>query len=463
MQRAYGLYFEIAPRRMPSRGFAVRAGLRAACVCGLLVMSVLVLTAPKASADWCTSSTMNYSPSSGAPGTRVTFSFTFTNMISATIQVSDFSVSYSWAGISDFGVFVVGPFESITGTSAQTLPSTTGSESIMGLVSGQANTDPYGINCYFGPMPFTVTSTPPLSVSVQESAAATDVGLPVTFTCSPVGGTAPYNYSWAMGDGIGAWTQTVTHAYAISGSLEGSCEVRDNVGALATAVFTLLVHPAPTITLSEAQLTAAPGTSLPFDAVASGGSGGFAYAWSFGDGASGSTGNATHAYSAAGNFTANVTATDSAGGTASASVHVTITRIIATASASATTGGTGAAVTFIATAHGGAGGPYTFSWDFGDGSTGVGPTVTHVYQNPGTYTPKLTVKDVLNATTVTTLAAITIQGPFGVLGGALPIVLIGAAAAIAAVGAAVLLLRRRSKARQVPQEPKTPVAPPPQL
>jgi len=35
----------------------------------------------------------------------------------------------------------------------------------------------------------------------------------------------------------------------------------------------------------------------------------------------------------------------------------------------------------------------TYEWDFGDGSTGTGPTPTHIYDEPGKYTGKLTVTD----------------------------------------------------------------------
>ena len=52
----------------------------------------------------------------------------------------------------------------------------------------------------------------------------------------------------------------------------------------------------------------------------------------------------------------------------------------------------GQAVTFTATASNGMG-PYTFTWDFGDGSAGSGQTVTHVYGQAGEFTVKLTVTD----------------------------------------------------------------------
>jgi PKD repeat protein len=49
-------------------------------------------------------------------------------------------------------------------------------------------------------------------------------------------------------------------------------------------------------------------------------------------------------------------------------------------------------VTFIATTIGGTA-PYSISWDFGDGSTGTGNSVTHAYSTAGSFTATLTVTD----------------------------------------------------------------------
>jgi len=38
-------------------------------------------------------------------------------------------------------------------------------------------------------------------------------------------------------------------------------------------------------------------------------------------------------------------------------------------------------------------GIFSYEWDFGDGTTGKGKTATHAYENPRTYTVRLTVKD----------------------------------------------------------------------
>jgi len=63
-------------------------------------------------------------------------------------------------------------------------------------------------------------------------------------------------------------------------------------------------------------------------------------------------------------------------------------------------------VTFDASASGGTQ-PYSYRWDFGDGSTGSGQSVSHSYLLPGSYTVTLTVTDA-NGQSVTTSQTITV-------------------------------------------------------
>ena len=50
-------------------------------------------------------------------------------------------------------------------------------------------------------------------------------------------------------------------------------------------------------------------------------------------------------------------------------------------------------VTLIASASGGTA-PYSFSWNFGDGTSGEASTVSHTYTNPGSYNASVMVVDV---------------------------------------------------------------------
>lgn len=55
-------------------------------------------------------------------------------------------------------------------------------------------------------------------------------------------------------------------------------------------------------------------------------------------------------------------------------------------------------------------GDYTYQWDFDDGSSGTGETVTHAYQFPGTYTVELTVSDAEGTQTSATKEILISQG-----------------------------------------------------
>jgi PKD repeat protein len=62
-----------------------------------------------------------------------------------------------------------------------------------------------------------------------------------------------------------------------------------------------------------------------------------------------------------------------------------------------------------------AGGSLTFAWDFGDGSTGTGPTPTHVYGDDGPYSVTLTVTtpSALQGTTSTVISGANVEPQVG--------------------------------------------------
>jgi PKD repeat protein len=80
--------------------------------------------------------------------------------------------------------------------------------------------------------------------------------------------------------------------------------------------------------------------------------------------------------------------------------------------ASATTAAPDEEITFDASASTAGTGSLSYSWDFGDGTTGDGEQVTHAYDDAGTYSVTLSVTDGAG-TTDTATATVTVEGSGG--------------------------------------------------
>lgn len=109
------------------------------------------------------------------------------------------------------------------------------------------------------------------------------------------------------------------------------------------------------------------------------------YTWNFGDGQTGSGATTSHTYASAGTY--QVTLTVSCGG--HCTNQVTLPVVVSgppTANFNYTTVCQGNATQFTSTASTSPGNPITnYQWNFGDGQTGQGQTVSHTYASAGTY------------------------------------------------------------------------------
>src|SRR5438445_7374315 len=122
----------------------------------------------------------------------------------------------------------------------------------------------------------------------------------------------------------------------------------------------------------------------------------YSYYWNFGDGQTSTNGpTTTHTFSSPGDYTVYHNVVDNNNdnnrGATNQIVHVnpsgsTLT-VYFTSSSNWVAGSSG---TFTATVSGGTP-SYTYSWNFGDGSTASGNPVNHVYPQPNSYTVKLLV------------------------------------------------------------------------
>jgi subtilisin family serine protease len=120
--------------------------------------------------------------------------------------------------------------------------------------------------------------------------------------------------------------------------------------------------------------------------------------WSFGDGANGSGLNTSHSYAANGTYTATLTVTDAIGQTSSATRTFTLPAAGGTAGmppiADFTAFPLSGTVKYDGSLTTDDIGIGSYSWDFGDGSSGTGKKVSHTYAAPNQfYTVTLTAFD----------------------------------------------------------------------
>jgi endonuclease I/PKD repeat protein len=139
-----------------------------------------------------------------------------------------------------------------------------------------------------------------------------------------------------------------------------------------------------------------------------------AWSWNFGDGASSTSADPVHTYSAAGVYTATVTVTDDGGAQDTASAQVTVTAPNQAPTADAGGPYAGLEDQIIAFSSGasfdGDGSIAAWSWNFGDGATSTAANPGHAYAAAGIYTVSLTVTDDDGAQDTATATA-TVDAP----------------------------------------------------
>jgi PKD repeat protein len=181
----------------------------------------------------------------------------------------------------------------------------------------------------------------------------------------------------------------------------------------------------PSAAFNYSPTAAVVGLPIQFDASAS--TPGFgatqitSYSWNFGDGSSGTGKNPAHTFGAANSYVVTLTVTNDRSLTASA------TQTLSVATAPTTTGtlptavfsvspaaaGVGETIFFNAsTSAPGAGHTITsYTWTFGDGTTGSGVTTTHVYTVAGSYSVQLKVTDDDGQAATSAGTSITVGSP----------------------------------------------------
>lgn len=253
------------------------------------------------------------------------------------------------------------------------------------------------------------SSTSSIAVAVNNVAPTiTSSSLPATgneggaltfsVTASDVGTADTLTYVWAFGDGTTGSGASATHTYADNGSYTVTVTVSDGDGGTATTFGTTTIsNVAPTVSGISGDTTGTEGSTLSFAALYSdpGTADTATVTWDFGDGGTGTGASTSYAYASEGTYTVTVTVCDDDGAcdTYSESITVSNTPAVITALATDTWGDEGSTLSFAGTATDAGGDPLTWTWDFGDGSSTTGDTVTHVWGDNGVWTVIVSVSD----------------------------------------------------------------------
>jgi PKD repeat protein len=232
----------------------------------------------------------------------------------------------------------------------------------------------------------TVVVNPDPVPSITAAPLPTDVGFPVVFHATTAGGTSPYAYAWAFGDGVKGAGSPTSHAYSVAGLYTARVWVNDSGGGSGTITTPVTVNALPAVSFTAVPVTSDAGTSVTFSATSSGGTGSLALTWVLGDGTGASGASLSHRYASRGNYTVRLWANDTLGASATASATLSVNPALTLLVVQATpvTLDVGRLVSFSESSWGGTP-PYTYKWTFGDGSTSTASSPTHAYTAPGSY------------------------------------------------------------------------------
>lgn len=255
-----------------------------------------------------------------------------------------------------------------------------------------------------------------LSVTLALSATAGVAGTTAfTVTATAVGGVPTYTFSTNWGDGTVTTGPTSSHTFNAAGPYTIVLTVVDSAGATVTATGQVVITSSPGASLSAGvslNLSSGTATVTAFTATATAlnGTSPYVYSINWGDGTTTTGATGTHTYATSGTKTVTATVTDAAGATATATTTATVAATLsASLSLSASTGTAGSTV-FTATNSAANGTPsYTYSTNWGDGTTSTGGAPTHTYAAGGVYTVTTTATDSLGAT-ATASQSVTITG-----------------------------------------------------
>ncbi|HIF14739.1 MAG TPA: PKD domain-containing protein, partial [Bacteroidetes bacterium] len=198
------------------------------------------------------------------------------------------------------------------------------------------------------------------------------------------------SFAWDFGEPVsGALNisnlQNTQHAYLSSGIFDVSLNIVDSFGCTGQVLKSINVHSLPIagIVVNDTCFN----ESSVFTDTSTSASNIISWDWSFGDGSISGIQNPDYIYRDSGNYLIGLVITDIYGCKDSTADSLTIYPLpVIDFDASLLNGCVPLSTSFYELTQA----AVSWTWDFGDGSTGQGANVNHVYENPGTFSVSLT-------------------------------------------------------------------------
>lgn len=241
------------------------------------------------------------------------------------------------------------------------------------------------------------------------TSARTEVDEPVTFTSTSTG--RDLQLRWEFGEGTTATGPTARMAWTAPGEYLVRLTASNDLGTDTAEILVTVVDrvDAPRAVIAPTTTNLVVGQSGFFSSASTGNP--TTVDWDFGDGTTARGADVRHAWAAPGTYTVTLTVANRAGrdrATLTVTVAPAAQAPTARFSSSASIVETGTAVTFTSTSTGD---PTSLSWDFGDGTTGTGATVSKTYARPGSYTVRLTASNAVGTSATTRTVSVVANVP----------------------------------------------------
>lgn len=242
------------------------------------------------------------------------------------------------------------------------------------------------------------------SANFTRDVEVLDIVSAVTFSDTSASGSGIGNWTWDLGDGTVAYGPRVSHLYSTKGMVTVILTVMDHKGMTDSTSRDLdVINHRPECDFGYSPFQPSRGETISFQDLSLDLDGGiFSWHWDLGDGNYTSSPSFEHSYFAPGDYFVNLTVTDAEGGSDLLVRKVAVGNNAPVADFSWAPAFITSLqnVDFSSDCTDQDGQVVSWSWDFGDGTTGSGSSVVHRFTKIGTYQVQLTATDDDGATNI---------------------------------------------------------------